>query len=159
MYEIQPPKRRLNEFRVFLAGSIEMGKASDWQRKILDSEELWGWPIVALNPRRDDWDSSWEQSITCPEFNAQVTWELDMLDRADLIVLYLEPGTMSPISLLELGLHADSRKLVVCCPEGFWRKGNVDIVCQRHGIKQVETIDEIIEYIKEKKRTGDGYAS
>ena len=24
-------------------------------------------------------------------------------------------------------------KLIVCCPEGFWRKGNVEVVCARFG--------------------------
>lgn len=34
-------------------------------------------------------------------------------------------------------------KLVVCCPEGFWRRGNVQVVCGRYGVKLVETLDEL----------------
>jgi hypothetical protein len=64
--------------------------------------------------------------------------------------MVFDPNTKSPISLLELGLHASSEKMVVICPEGFWRKGNVDIVCEKHNIKQVKDIDELVEYIYEK---------
>lgn len=68
------------------------------------------------------------------------------MEVADLIVMYFDPTTKSPISLLELGLHAKDN-LVVLCPEGFWRKGNVDIVCQYYNINQVETFDGLIKYI------------
>ena len=44
--------------------------------------------IIFLNPRRDKWDSSWEQSITNPEFKLQVDWELDGLEMADLIIIF-----------------------------------------------------------------------
>jgi hypothetical protein len=59
---------------------------------------------------------------------------MDRLNECDIIFMYFSPGTKSPISLLELGLHADSRKMIVCCPDEFWRKGNVEIVCSRHNI-------------------------
>lgn len=126
---------------VFLAGSIEMGKAVDWQKDL--TEKLKDLDVTILNPRRDDWDSSWEQSKTNPQFKEQVLWELNALNRADVIVMYFAPGTMSPISLLELGLYANTGKLIVCCPEGFWRKGNVDIVCDRYDIVQIESLEHI----------------
>ena len=66
--------------------------------------------------------------------------------------MYLDPATKSPVSLLELGLHARSGKLIVCCPEGFWRKGNVDIVCQHHGVPQVADLAELEAEIR--KRLG-----
>jgi hypothetical protein len=57
-----------------------------------------------------------------------------MLEDADIILLYFDPNTKSPISLLELGLYARSKKLFVCCPDGFWRQGNVRVVCERYGV-------------------------
>jgi|SRR5271165_648946 len=131
---------------VFLAGSIEMGKAIDWQTQITNA--LADLDVTILNPRRDDWDSSWEQKITNPKFKEQVDWELNALDQTDIIAMYFDPKTMSPISLLELGLYARSFKILICCPEGFWRKGNVDIVCKKYGIQQTNTIEELIERIK-----------
>jgi hypothetical protein len=38
--------------------------------------------------------------------------------------------------------------VVVCCSAGFWKKGNIDIVCKRYGHTQVDTIKELIESIK-----------
>jgi hypothetical protein len=128
--------------KVFLAGSIEMGKAEDWQEvipKLFEDRER----LVFFNPRRDDWDSSWEQKESNPEFNYQVNWEMDKLDECDIIFMYFSPETKSPISLLELGLFANSdKKMIVCCPDGFWRKGNVEIVCNRFDIPIYETLEK-----------------
>ena len=135
--------------KLFLAGSIEMGKAVDWQKSVEEAvTKIAGDDVTVLNPRRDDWDSSWKQAADNAPFREQVEWELRAQKEADLIVMYFQPGTQSPITLLELGLFHD-KKLVVCCPEGFWRKGNVDIVCQNYGIEQVETLEELIEYVRE----------
>ncbi len=131
---------------IFLAGSIEMGKAENWQDNI--TKKLQYSSFTILNPRRDDWDSSWEQTKTNPQFSEQVNWELNALDLVDIIVMYFDPNTKSPISLLELGLYANTGKLIVCCPEGFWRKGNVDIVCDKYDIDQVDSIDELITCLR-----------
>jgi hypothetical protein len=140
-----PPKWQ--GYSVFLAGSIEMGAAPNWQAEI--ERNLADLDIDIFNPRRDDWDPTWVQSADNPQFREQVEWELDALAQANLVVMYLAPGTMSPTSLLELGIYAANggKKLVVCCPEGFHRKGNVDIVCERYGVEQVDSLDELEEVI------------
>jgi hypothetical protein len=142
MREVKAPARPGLERRVFLAGSIEMGTAENWQERVARALSEAG-DIVLLNPRRDDWDDSWDQAATDPRFFEQVSWELDMLEAADIVVMYLAPGTRSPVSLLELGLCARSGKLRVCCPPGFWRRGNVEVVCQRHRVPLYETLEEL----------------
>lgn len=132
---------------VFLAGSISGNTASNWQLEVID--QLSEQKVTLLNPRRDSWDASWKEDITNPEFKKQVTWELNALEQSDLIIMYFDPKTQAPISLLELGLYAQSGKLIVCCPEGFWKKGNVDIVCETYHIPQVATLDNLIEKVKE----------
>ena len=145
---ITPPAQIINtkHKKIFLAGSIEMGKAEDWQRKIIDAVK--DSERVIFNPRRENWDSSWEQTIDNPQFKEQVDWELDALESSDMIIMNLVPETMSPISLLEFGLFARSGKLVVYCPDGFWRKGNVDVVCEKYKVPQVEKFEELITLIK-----------
>src|SRR5689334_7546681 len=128
---------------LFLAGSIEMGRAELWQARI--EEALADLPITLLNPRRDAWDASWEQSIGNPLFRGQVEWELEAQERADLIAMYFAPQTQSPITLLELGLFAHSGKLLVACPDTFWRKGNVEIVCDRCGIPLVHSLNDLLD--------------
>ena len=123
---------------VFLAGSIEMGAAGPWQAEI--EAAFAETPVTLWNPRRDDWDATWRQSLDEPKFREQVEWELEAQERADLIVMYFAPGTRSPITLLELGLFARSGRLVVCCPEGYWRRGNVQVVCRRYGVREAESL-------------------
>lgn len=130
---------------VFLAGSIEMGIAVDWQTEVGEAFSEAGWNV--FNPRRVDWNSSWIQSYENPQFAQQVRWELDALDLANQIIMYFDPNTKSPISLLELGLYADSGKLTVVCPDGFWRKGNVDIVCHVYNIPEFESLPELISQL------------
>jgi hypothetical protein len=138
---------------VFLAGSIEMGTAVNWQKQVEDA--LAEKDVVILNPRRDDWDPTWEQKASNPKFNEQVTWELAAQEQATVIAMYFDPNTKSPITLLELGLFGpisqeggDDGNFVVCCPEGYWRKGNVDMVCERYGIKQVQDLNALVEAVK-----------
>ncbi len=132
---------------IFLGGSIEMGRAENWQERVVSA--LRHLDLLILNPRRVSWNASAEQSFDNPDFRAQVEWELDALDRADMVVMYFAPETRSPITLLELGIQAARapKKLVVCCPEGFWRKGNVDIVCHRFGVQQVPALQDMIKVV------------
>lgn len=104
----------LNGIKIFLAGSIEMGLAENWQDKItkelIECDQYTDEELIIINPRRDDWNSSWIQSINNPQFTEQVNWELDSLEDSDIIVLWFDPNTKSPISLLEFGLFAESKK-------------------------------------------------
>jgi hypothetical protein len=130
--------------RVFLAGSIESGTAPDWQRMLalalLDIPRL-----LILDPRRDEWDERFAEG---ERFRAQVEWELDGLDAADIVAYHFAPGTKAPITLFELGLHARSHKPIVCCPEGFWRKPNIDVICQRYAIEQVDDLTALAAAIR-----------
>jgi hypothetical protein len=132
---------------VFLGGSIEMGKADDWQNKLCE-EFINEKNIIFFNPRRDSWDNSWIQEEKNTVFNQQVNWELNHLDAADLIFMYLQPNAISPISLLEIGLYANSKKLIICCPDGFHRKGNVNIVCTRYNIPLYNSFEDAIGGLK-----------
>ena len=131
---------------LFLAGSIEMDDAPRWQDTLIAA--LADTDVVVLNPRRDALPPEWEQHAENPAFRGQVQWELEGLERASLVCFYFAPGTKSPISLLELGLRARSGRAIVCCPEGFWRRGNVEIVCERYGIPRVESLDELAEHLR-----------
>lgn len=128
--------------RVFLGGSIDMGKATDWQAEM--AAALADQDVVILNPRRPDWNPAWKPEADEPNFRRQVEWELAALESADVVVMYFAPGSQSPVSLLEMGLHARSGKLIVLCPKGFWRKGNVDITAKAYGVHQVDDLAALI---------------
>lgn len=152
------PTNNARGHKVFLAGSIEMGKAENWQEKainLIDKQEKLIDSIVraspkteysVFNPRRGDWDKSWMQMLENPQFFQQVTWELDNIKKSDTILFYFDPSTASPISLMELGYACGAGfKSVVVCPDGFWRKGNVDVMCNKFGIRQEDTLEEAIK--------------
>ena len=77
-------------------------------------------------------------------------------DAAHSIESYRVPGAQShtnsffllapqsPITLLELGLFAQTKKLIVCCPDGFWRRGNVQVVCARYNVPLVDSLEALI---------------
>lgn len=150
MIEIKSPAPLIwyTPFSMFLAGSIEMGVAEDWQKKLI--AELSECNVTLFNPRRDNWDSSWEQSINNPEFAEQVNWELSAIEQADVVVFYFDPATKSPITLLELGLCSGVglSNVIVCCPDGYWRKGNVEIVCNRYNHVLTNTFEDFVKQIK-----------
>ncbi len=131
---------------VFLAGSIEMGKAGDWQAQV--QQALADDGVLMLNPRREDWNPAWKPSADDANFRQQVQWELAALEKADIVLMYFAPGTQSPITLLEFGLYARSGKLLVAAQEGFWRKGNLDITGDRYGVPRYDSLPELIEAVR-----------
>lgn len=151
---VYPPVSSLrHRASVFLAGSIEMGAAERWQDKV--TEALSDLDIDVFVPRRDDWDSSWVQSKDNEQFREQVEWELKYLLDSTWVFMYFSPGTQSPITLLELGLAAPRGGLIVVCPDGFWRQGNVDLVCKRYRVPVYRTIDEGVRYLRSWLEEGD----
>jgi hypothetical protein len=142
------------ERSVFLAGSIEMGQAESWQTAI--EQALTNEDVTILNPRRDEWDASWEQSIHDAQFRGQVEWELAGQEAATVIAMYFAPDTKAPITLLELGLFARTGKVVVCCPPGYWRRGNVAVVCARYAVPLVEDLGELVRRVRERLQDGVG---
>lgn len=146
---------------IFLAGSIEMGAASPWQEQVRAAlADVEGGTL--LNPRRDAWDAGWEQSIDNPEFARQVNWELDRLMQADIAAFYFDPATRSPITLMEFGYllglrQADvSRSIVVACPRGFWRRGNVEVMCARAGVPLLDDLTTFVVQLRDHARRRSG---
>lgn len=135
---------------VFLAGSIEMGTAGDWQADF--ERALADLDVTILNPRRDEWDATWVQSIDNRPFREQVEWELAGQEQATVIAMYFAPETKAPITLLELGLFARSGKAIVCCPEGYWRRGNIEVVCRRYGVPLVASLPDLVAAVRERLR-------
>lgn len=150
MTEIQAPNSTSTAAKkwdpiIFLAGSIEMGQAENWQQKIISHFK--NDPVTFLNPRRNDWNSNWIQSKDNPEFKTQVFWELDGLE-FDLVVFYFEPNTISPITLLELGIVlARGQRCIICCPDGYFRQGNVELTAEYFKKSTIKTFEELLREI------------
>lgn len=154
-----PIKERLS---IFLAGSIEQDKAQQWQQQVIG--QLSHLRVAIFNPRRHAWNASLEQSTANRDFVDQVNWELDRISSTDVVFFYFQPGTQSPISLAELGLvlgrnqQAKLQEVFVVCPNGFWRKGNVDIMAQCGDFRLYEKLSDGISalslFVEEKMCNG-----
>jgi hypothetical protein len=152
------PEKYTNDskFTIFLGGSIEMNFAKMWQSELTSKLSEHNFDVRILNPRRDDFDAGQKQSIDNPYFKEQVTWELDGLDRADLIVMYLQPDTLSPISMMEIGIYINTldwnKQMIICCPNGFWRRGNIEVLVDRYPYHctLVDSFDDLEKMIIEK---------
>ncbi|KAF1929343.1 uncharacterized protein M421DRAFT_136904 [Didymella exigua CBS 183.55] len=146
-----PPSRApITTPSVILYGSIT--PTTPWQSAL--TAALSDLPITIINPVCTAWDSTWVEDTSDPRFVAQVEWELDQGEIADVIVIYFVPDTQAPISLLELGMYAslyrNQGKMVVCCPQGFWKRGNVRVVCARFGVPVVESVEEVEGFVRQK---------
>lgn len=139
---------------LFLAGSIEMGRAVDWQARVI--EETKDFAGVIYNPRRKDWDASW--AAETPQMRFQINWELNQLEEAQTIFFYFQGDTLSPISLLELGMAvawtiAYSPNLrpnvIVVVEKNFWRRTNILETCARGSVLVFDTLDEGLTALKQ----------
>lgn len=133
---------------LFLAGAIDQDRAVRWQDEAIDlCREI---PGSILNPRRQNWDPKWNQSLKNPHFATQVAWELDGLEHADLIICWLPATAQARISLLEIGLHARHGRLLIGCAIGFHSRGNILAVGQRFGIPVVDTLPDLVAAAKQR---------
>ena len=144
------PNSMIDSKSVFLAGTIDNGNSVNWQDETIN--ELVNSNIKNIeiyNPRVKHWNFN----ASIKEIEYQIKWEQDHLDKADIIAMVLLDDSKSPISLLELGLYAQSNKLIVFCTPRFYRYDNVRLTCEKYNIELVQNLNpsiianKIISYI------------
>ena len=154
--EFKPKDQLIETFdnlKIFLAGTIDNGASVDWQTKTVNHiHERLGNDVHIYNPRNSDWNPELLPELSVPEFRKQVQWEYRGLCLADEIIMCFLPNSKSPITLMELGWFASSGKISVICPKDFYRKGNVDFICEVEGIPQYNTIEDAVRMIKKRNK-------
>ena len=133
---------------IFLAGSIEMGKAPEWQKEIIST--LANHPFAIYNPRRGP-EFKWEAGNDAL-FKEQVDWEHKHLSESSIIAMFISGETKAPISLMEMGMFATSGRLIVACEKNFWRLGNVQWVCRYYGITLVHTLGDLVVEVEKRAK-------
>ena len=131
-----------------LFGTIEKDPTNNWASNL--STALLDLPIQILNPRRDDWDSTWREEVSFTPFRENVEWEMSHAEKVTLLVFCFKAGSLCPITLLELGMHAArfGDHTVVCCEEGFYKRRNVEIACSRFGVPFMKTTEELQKLVR-----------
>ena len=150
MRQIKAPEKintfdRIGIFSIFLGGSIDQGSAPDWQATIANA--LNEYNVILYNPRRNDWNKDWKQSLDNKQFVEQVTWEQYYLEKADYRVFVMTAESSAPITLLELGQHIKQPGIIMCDPK-FYRRANVEISARLNGMPIVNTLEELITHLK-----------
>lgn len=133
--------------KIFLAGTIDMGNSRDWQADMLAHFAAKDGRYLLFNPRQDSWNAEAEG-----EMDYQVNWELRHLEEADIIIMYIIGTSRSPVTLLEMGLHARSGKLLVACEKDYYRYDNVRITCSFYGIPLYRSLEDLLEALDESGR-------
>lgn len=137
-----------NAITVFLAGTIDNGAVEPWAHLVAEAFE--GENIVFYDPRRENWLPDIEKRAHNPVFREQVEWELSNISTANIVFFNFLAGSLSPITLQELGyVVAKDDRVIVVCPDDFWRKGNVEIMCGLHTIPVYDTIEDGIAALRE----------
>ncbi|MGL5938448.1 MAG: nucleoside 2-deoxyribosyltransferase domain-containing protein [Phocaeicola sp.] len=142
---VQKPKEEIvlpsdfNPVKIFLAGTIDMGKSIDWQAAMSEQfKDRYNGEFLFFNPRRAKGLDG-----TAEDFDYQVRWELSHLDEADTIVMYIIGSSKSPISLLEMGLFMQSKKMIVVCEPDYYRYDNVRITCDYYGTPCYTSLEQL----------------
>ena len=139
---------------VFLAGTIDNGNSLNWQDKTIIELNNLGFDCDIYNPRREHWNPNY----SIDDLVNQIKWEQYHLDKADIIIMVLQDDSKSPISLLELGLYAKSKKIIVFCTPNFYRWHNVKLTCDKYKIELIQDLNpliianKIISKLKRKKK-------
>ena len=133
--------------KIFLAGTIDMGNSVDWQTMLYEEFQMMNGKYILFNPRQENWDAS-----RLGEMDYQVNWELEHLEKSDMIIMYILGSSKSPISLLEMGLHARSGKMYVICEEDFYRFDNVRITCSFYDVPLFTSLDDFKQEILNAKK-------
>jgi hypothetical protein len=153
MQMIFAPKQDKAQYpSIFLAGTIDQGNSFDWQNDV--AQKLENLSITLFNPRRREWDNSWDSAAEdiSAQMRRQINWELEHLEGANFICMWIEPDSKSPISLLELGLFAKQKKILIGCPPRYYRAANIYITSKRYGIPLYRSYPGYLRAVRAKAR-------
>ena len=124
---------------IFLAGTIDMGNSENWQVALVETFSSSEGRYILYNPRRDTFTNTPE------EMEYQVNWELDHLEKSQIIIMNILGSSKSPVTLLEMGLFMKSGKLLVACEPDYYRHANVLLTCARYNVPLYPSLQSLIQ--------------
>ncbi len=133
---------------VYLSGPVEPGRSESWQLKMI--RHLEHLPVTIFDPRGDHLDAMQEAGLEDVNSAAQIRWQNENLERADVVAAYFGPNSAPSSAFLEVGLTATTNKLIIGCPPSFQLFGRLKIVCEHHNVLLVDTFEELAEKVADK---------
>lgn len=141
VYVEAPDRTEAGKKGIFIAGGITGTK--NWQAELVDKIKTLD--IAVYNPRRANFD------VKDPNASRkQITWEHDMLRKADVISFWFAPEAIQPIVLYECGAWSMTQKpILIGVDPKYPRRQDVEIQTElvRPQIKIVSTLDDLSEQI------------
>jgi hypothetical protein len=126
---------------LFLAGSIT--GAWDWQAHISAKlVKIMPEDAYVLNPRRREFNVS-DPSAS----EMQIVWEFNALEGATAILFWFAKGTLSPITMYELGRATLTKKTIFVGVEpGFYREFDIQLQLSlaRPGVHIVHSLESLV---------------
>ena len=135
-------KRKLDNTKqkfIFLAGSIDNSK-NNWRNYQMKKFKYYSY----FDPTNYNFSS-----LNNQEMINHINWEFTAMEKADIILLNLLPNSLSPISLVELGLYVSSKKIIIVCPKEFYKSTYVYALCKKYNSIIFEKLEEVTEEIFE----------
>jgi len=133
------PINKDNLRSIFLAGSMDHRQEHSWRDEIIG--EFGSHHIFdPTHAQHDD--------LSNAELKHHIMWELEAMQQSDFILLNFLKDSKSPISLVELGLYAQSGKLIVVCPQEFYKHNYVHILCEKYSTPIFNTLKEAKTLLK-----------
>lgn len=120
---------------IFLAGSMDFNRPDNWRKQTIHKLSNYNF----FDPTNKNHDS-----LNEIQMKKHIEWELDALLMADKIILNFLPNSLSPISLVELGLYMSSQKLTVICPKEFYKSKYVYTLCEKYNTPVFLKIEEAL---------------
>jgi len=133
------PINKRNQRSIFLAGSMDHKQEGSWRDEI--SAEFGMYSI--FDPTNNNHDH-----LNTKEMKRHINWELNALQLSDIILLNFLPDALSPISLVELGMYVRSNKLIVICPQEFYKSNYVHTLCEKYNTPIFNNITEAKTLLK-----------
>ena len=135
----RPPLKKIHSLdytrhRVYFSGAMT---GEDWQSKFTTKLE---------DLRVDVFCPRYPSSHTVPAPDGLFEWEIDHMSIANVIAFNFISNEDCSSALIALGMYARTDRIIVCCDDEFYKKGDIDALCDREDIPQVDSLDLLIKW-------------
>ena len=132
-----------SKFTVFLGGNMK----SPWRKEVIDLLSEQDLDMVILDPTVNDWETKiGSEDADNPAFVAQTNWEHMGLIMADVEVFFYDDKSISPITLVEMGLYK-SINSIVHLSDDYEKAAYIRYVSRRFGLPVVQSVKELAQLI------------
>lgn len=147
-----------NYLKIFLSGPIDLNNTFDWHSKfisgvsrLVDPKEgdprLNNNKYIILNSKIDI--SNPDISLENPEFVSKIQWELQMIDKSDVIFCNFLKKSKSPFGMNGFMLSAMSNKIIVRCLEEYMYYPYIKLITDTYNIPLLGDTSTIIDVLFE----------